>query len=62
MLTRFDLDTRRNGAGAEYAVIKLSAAEPLDDTQIAAMLTLRTQNAELVRSLEITAAEYGFEA
>ncbi len=62
VLTRFDLDTRRNGAGTEYAVIKLSAAEPLDDAQIAAVLTLRTQYAELVRSLEITAAEYGFEA
>ncbi|MCB0073717.1 MAG: hypothetical protein KDE20_19750 [Caldilineaceae bacterium] len=58
VLTRFDLDTRRNGAGTEYAVIKLSVAGILDDAQIAAVLALRTQYAELVRALEITAAEY----
>lgn len=60
--TRFDLERKSNAAGIQYSVIKLSVAAPLTDAETAAVLGIRAQYADLVRSMEIEPAEYEFEA
>ncbi len=56
--TRFELEKKTNGQGIAYSVIKLSAAGELTDQEQAAVLGIRARYAELVRTMEIEAAEY----
>lgn len=60
--TRFDLERKANAAGTQYSVVKLSVAAPLTDAETSAVLGIRAQYADLVRSMEIEPAEYEFEA
>ena len=60
--TRFDLERKANAAGTQYSVVKLSMAAPLTDAETAAVLGIRAQYADLVRSMDIEPAEYEFEA
>ena len=56
--TRFEVEQKRNPAGVTFSAIKLTAAGDLDDDDLAAVLALRAQYAELVRSMEIAGDEY----
>ncbi|MFZ4659376.1 MAG: hypothetical protein ACOYNY_20340 [Caldilineaceae bacterium] len=60
--TRFDLERKSNAAGTQYSVVKLSVSAPLTEAETAAVLGIRAQYADLVRSMEIEPAEYEFEA
>ena len=61
--TRFDLERKSNAGGIQYSVVKLVAAAPLTDEETVAVLSIRAQYAELVRSMEIEASEFAdFEA
>jgi hypothetical protein len=60
--TRFDLERKSNAAGTQYSVVKLSVSAPLTEAETAAVLGIREQYADLVRSMEIEPAEYEFEA
>lgn len=57
--TRFDLDRVKNAAGIDYAVVKVSVAGRIEEsTQLEAVIEIRKQYADLVRSMEVTATEY----
>lgn len=57
--TRFELEKVRNGAGVDYAVVKLSAAGSIEDRdKLEAVISLRRQYADLVRQMEIETGEY----
>ncbi|MEZ4617735.1 MAG: hypothetical protein R2867_19795 [Caldilineaceae bacterium] len=61
--TRFDLERKTNAGGTAYSVVKLSPTVGLTDEETAAVLAVRAQYAELVRSLDIEASEFAdFEA
>ncbi|MCB0190219.1 MAG: hypothetical protein KDE31_38365, partial [Caldilineaceae bacterium] len=61
--TRFDLERKTNAGGTAYSVVKLTVGSSLTDEEAAAVLSIRAQYSELVRSLEIEAAEFAdFEA
>lgn len=61
--TRFELERKTNAGGTAYSVVKVTAAAPLNDEETSAILAIRAQYSELVRSMEIDASEYAdFEA
>lgn len=56
--TKFELEQKRNPAGVNFSVVKLSYVEDLNDETMGAVFAVREQFAELVRSMEISADEY----
>ena len=59
---RIELTQETNGAGIKYSVAKLSADRPLTDGELAAVIDVRHQFAELVRTLNIAADDYATDA
>ena len=59
--TRVELAQETNGAGIKYSVAKLSVDRPLTEAELAAVIDVRHQFAELVRTLNIVAEDYDTE-
>lgn len=58
---KLELEKTKNAQGTEYAMLKLSVAKPLEDNEVAAVMDIRKQYAEWVRSMNITAEDYDTE-
>ena len=56
--TRIELAQESNGAGIKFSVAKFSVEKPLSQAELAAVIDVRHQYAELVRSLNIVADDY----
>lgn len=56
--TRFELDMATNTAGIKYGIVKLSVAKPLTEAEVMAVMDVRRQYAQLVRSMGITSEDY----
>lgn len=56
--TRFDLEKKTNAAGIGYGVVKLTASQPLNEGEVAAVFEIRRQFAALVRTMNIDADDY----
>lgn len=56
--TKFDLDPATATGGSKYAVLKASVAKPLTDDETRAVIDIRRQYSDLVRSLGIDADDY----
>lgn len=56
--TRFELENATNAAGIKYAVVKLSAVKPLTEAETMAVIDVRRQYAQLVRSMGISSEDY----
>lgn len=56
--TRFELENATNTAGIKYAVVKLSAVKPLTEAETMAVIDVRRQYAQLVRSMGISSEDY----
>ena len=56
--TRIELAQESNGAGIKFSVAKFSVEKPLAQAELAAVIDVRHQYAELVRSLNIVADDY----
>ena len=54
----FSLEQKQNGSGIKFAAVKMTKVDELSNADLAAVLSMRAQFTELVRSMEITAAEY----
>lgn len=60
--TRIELTQEVNSAGIKFSVAKFSIEKPLSETELAAVIDVRHQFAELVRSLNIVADDYDTES
>ncbi len=56
--TRIELAQESNGAGIKFSVAKFNVEKPLSQAELAAVIDIRHQYAELVRSLNIVADDY----
>ena len=56
--TRIELTQETNKAGIKFSVAKFSAEKPLSEAELAAVIDVRHQFGELVRSLNIVADDY----
>lgn len=56
--TKFDLDPATSTAGIKYGVLKATVAKPLSADETRAVLDIRRQYGDLVRSLGIDADDY----
>lgn len=56
--TKFDLDPATNSAGIKYGILKASVAKPLTEDETRAVIDIRRQYSDLVRSLGIDADDY----
>lgn len=54
----FSLEQKQNGNGIKFAAVKLTRIDELATADLSVVLSMRAQFTELVRSMEITAAEY----
>jgi hypothetical protein len=59
--TRIELTQETNPAGIKFSVAKFSVEKPLSDAELAAVIDVRHQFAELVRSMNIGADDYATE-
>jgi hypothetical protein len=59
--TRIELAQETNGAGIKFSVAKFSVEKPLSEAELAAVIDVRHQFAELVRSMNIGADDYATE-
>lgn len=56
--TRFDLESTKNAQGTKYSLLKVSVAKPLTEAETMAVIDVRRQYAQLVRSMGISAEDY----
>jgi len=56
--TRIELAQETNGAGIKYSLAKFTADRPLTEAELSAVIGVRHEYAELVRSLGIAAEDY----
>lgn len=56
--TKFDLDSAVSSGGTKYGILKASVAKPLTEDETRAVLDIRRQYSDLVRSLGIDADDY----
>lgn len=56
--TKFDLDPATSNAGIKYGILKASVAKPLTEEETRAVIDIRRQYSDLVRSLGIDADDY----
>lgn len=54
----FSLEPKQNGSGIKYASVKLTKVDDLGNADLGAVLSMRAKFIELVRSMEVTSAEY----
>lgn len=54
----FSLEEKKNASGIRYAAVKLTKLDELSNADLSVVLSMRVQFTELVRNMEITAAEY----
>lgn len=60
--TRIELAQETNAAGIKYSVAKFSVDRPLTEAELAAVIDVRHQFAELVRTMGIVADDYATDA
>lgn len=56
--TKFDLDPATSSNGVKYGILKASVAKPLTEEETRAVIDIRRQYSDLVRSLGIDADDY----
>ena len=60
--TRFELEQKKTAQGITYSTVKLSYVEDLPDDLLGEVMAIRSQFADLVRSMDIVADEYTAES
>lgn len=54
----FSLEQKQNGSGIKFAAVKVTKIDELGNADLGVVLSMRNQFTDLIRSMEITAAEY----